>query len=76
MEDKIEEELRKVYNFKITVNWKDFRIYKIECIVNGKIFIFDFLYDIRQTLESNLYYMTRIIDNHLSSLFKKKGQVL
>lgn len=72
MEDKIKEELEKIYKFKIDVEWQDFRIYKIIFYVNGKEIKINFLWNVQYTLEANIYILTQTIDLKIASLYKRK----
>lgn len=71
MEEEIEEKLQEIYNFKIEVEFKEFRHYLINCYVDYDIFYIDILYDSRATFNSNINNICDKIDNELVKLFKK-----
>lgn len=71
MEIEINEELEKIYNFKIEVSFVDFRQYRIYCEIekNKKIDLI-ILYDNYSTFESNINRIVERIDNDIPKLFK------
>ena len=72
MEDKIQEYLENIYNFKIKVEFKDFRQYEIKGKIDPDLnFNLVVLYDVTLTLEANIILMVRKIDNEIIQLFKK-----
>lgn len=73
MEEQIEEKLNEIYNFGISVKFKDFRQYNIYCrIDNEKAFEIPILLDARGTFESNIYNICLKIDKEIINLYKKK----
>lgn len=75
MEDEIQEKLNEIYNFKIKVEFLDFRKYKfIGEIDNKKKIEFIILYDVTSTIEANIHIISNKIDLELARLYKKGGE--
>ena len=73
MEDKIQDKLEEIYNFRIDVKFKDFRQYEVYArIDNEKAFCIPILYDARDTLEANITNIKNRIDAEIVELFRRK----
>lgn len=73
MEEEIEERLKKIYNFEITVEFLDFRQYNVIGIIStGKQFKVPVLYDGRFTLDGNISSIVYNIDNEIVKLYKNR----
>lgn len=74
MEEEIQEELEKIYNFQIEVKWRDFKIYDLYFTINHKLTSITFIYDTQVTKESNINNIIMKIDNEIPKQFKKEGK--
>ena len=73
MEDKIQDKLEEIYNFRIDVKFKDYRQYEIFArIGHEKEFCITILYDAKSTLETNITNIRNRIDAEIVELFRKK----
>ena len=73
MEDEIQDKLEEIYNFRIDVKFKDFRMYDIYCrIDHEKAFCISILYDAKSTLEANIANIKNRIDAEIVELFRRK----
>lgn len=72
MENEILNKLQQIYNFGISVENKDIRYYVITCRINSEIqFNINFMYDCYLTLDGNIDYIVKEIDEKLPTLFKR-----
>ena len=76
MELEIEDKLQEIYkNLKIYVNFKDFRIYEINVIINNEyINYFDYTYHETLTLDANISIIRKIIDNNIILPYFRKEE--
>lgn len=75
MEDEIREKLEQIYNFKINIEFLDFRKYKFNGEIDNKKKIeFIILYDVTATLEANTHIISNKIDLEIARLFKKGNE--
>ena len=73
MEDEIQDKLEEIYNFRIDVEFKDFRQYEVYArIDNEKAFCIPILYDVTLTLEANITNIKSKIDTEIVKLFRRK----
>lgn len=77
MEDEIQEKLEEIYNFRVDVKFKDFRLYDIYCRIDSKkVFCIPILYDAKSTFEANITNIKQKINRELIELFLKKQNSL
>lgn len=70
MEQRIEEELQKIYKFFIEVNFLNFRTYEIKCTLMNNTIKIIFTYDSKLTFEHNIFSISHKIDTELIKLYK------
>lgn len=71
-ENEILKKLSEIYSFEIKVVNKDIRYYIIACeITKEKSFNVPFMYDCYQTLDGNIDYIVKEIDEKIPTLFKR-----
>ena len=71
MEGEIQEKLEEIYNFKIEVNFVDFRQYEIIGKIEEKEFKVPVLYNSMSTLDGNITNFKNAINTKILELFKK-----
>lgn len=71
MEEEIQEKLEEIYNFKIEVNFVDFRQYEIIGKIEEKEFVVPVLYNSMSTLDGNIANFKNAINTKILELFKK-----
>lgn len=79
MELEIEDKLQEIYkNLIIEVNFKDFRLYEIIIKLEYKGVTyeskFEYLYNVKLTLDANISIIENIIDSKIILPFYKKGE--
>jgi hypothetical protein len=73
MEEQIKEELEKIYkNFKIKVEFVDFRKYKIILEIDTKKCEFEYTYNVNFTKDYNISIICYNIDKKILQYFKKE----
>ena len=71
-ENEILNKLSMIYNFEIIVKLQDIRYYIITCKIDSeKIFNIPFIYDCYLTIEGNIDYLVKEIDERIPELFKR-----
>ena len=71
-ENEILNKLSMIYNFEIIVKLQDIRYYIITCkIDNEKTINIPFIYDCYLTLDGNIDYLIKEIDERIPELFKR-----
>lgn len=71
MEDKIQEELEKIYKFKIEVIFRTVKCYDVLIQIYGSEYVIPLLYDSTRTLESNISKLVPKIDKLILERFKR-----
>lgn len=75
MEEQIQEKLEEIYNFRIEVNFIEFRHYIIHCVIDyEKGFSVPFLYDCRFTIDANISSLRNKINNEIVNLYLRKEE--
>lgn len=71
-ENEILNKLSMIYNFEIEVLLKDIRYYIITCRIDSeKVFSIPFIYDCYLTVNGNIDYLVKEIDERIPLLFRK-----
>lgn len=70
-ENEILNKLSEIYNFEIDVKLKDIRYYIITCKIDKKEFSIPFIYDCYLTIDGNIDYIVKEIDERIPTLYKR-----